>query len=188
VELRTCPAQYVGLVSQVAGYQENDFPQRLPASDRPAGQAAVIMILESPHTNEFTGNPGPAKGRTGTRLREHLRDVLNAQQLNRHALILINAIQHQCSLGAPTKLYRDEMFRQTWRAFGENDFRQRLTDICRPEDFLVNACTRGKTNVPAEELRRMVEAVVLAVRPAGSDLRVNHPSTWHRSAARHFRW
>lgn len=184
-----CPDQYVGLVRDLA--QANDFPQRLPAEDRPQGVRAVILVIESPHIREYQGPPGPAKGKTGENIRAYLRDVLNSHTLDDHGLILINAIRYQCSLGVPTRVFRDQVFRQAWLSFGRSDFKNRLTNVYSEGDILVNGCTKGNTKDETLELRRMVEAAIHELwpqSPTGSDERVYHPSSWHFAQNRTGRW
>ena len=69
------------------------------------------MVLESPHVDEFIGNIGPAKGFTGDMIRNFLHEVINLQDVDGFGLVLINAIQHQCSLGTSTSAHRDKIFR-----------------------------------------------------------------------------
>src|SRR5450759_4266415 len=60
IECRQCPDQYVGSIADIGAKKE--FPLRRPASERPPDQRCLIMVLESPHTNEFVDEPAPAKG------------------------------------------------------------------------------------------------------------------------------
>ncbi|MEY5146289.1 MAG: hypothetical protein RL224_603, partial [Actinomycetota bacterium] len=69
IESRCCPDQYMGTLSQILGRPV--FPERLPAIMRP-NLPCIIMVLESPHIDEFIGTPGPAKGFTGEMIRMYL--------------------------------------------------------------------------------------------------------------------
>lgn len=186
IEVRPCPDQYVGLVRNLT--HSDDFRQRLTVNRRRTGGAAIILVTESPHVREYLGDPGPARGKTGQNIRSHLRSVLSTYKLNSYDLILINAIQYQCSLGLPTRIFRDQVFRQVWSSFGRADFVNRLTKIYRYGDLLVNACTKGNTKDKAPELRRLVEDAIRSVRLTGSDEKVYHPSSWHFAQRRAGRW
>jgi len=71
IEDRICPDQYVGIINDF-GQASDDFPERQDAVSRPDGIPCLIIILESPHTDEFVGNVGPAKGTTGRLIRSHI--------------------------------------------------------------------------------------------------------------------
>lgn len=72
-------------------------------------------------------------------------------------LILVNAIQYQCSLGVPTRRYRDKVFRSLWENGGADDFERRLQQLYRPGDMLFNCCTGSG---PRKGLRQLVTAVI----------------------------
>ena len=63
LEKRTCPDQYVGLMSEIK-VGDRGFGSRKDPMCRPE-EKAVILVLESPHIEEFKGERGPAKGTTG---------------------------------------------------------------------------------------------------------------------------
>ena len=107
IEERLCPDQYVGKISEFNAGQQ-DFPDRIPAIERPNNQICLIVILESPHKDEFIGDLGPAKGKTGRLIRKWIgTDELGLSQYRKYGLILVNAIQNQCSLGISTNLQLD---------------------------------------------------------------------------------
>jgi len=158
----------------------------------------VILVLESPHVNEYQGTPGPAKGVTGQRIKENLVGVLLGRDLlepgREYALILMNAVQHQCSLGVPTEHHRDAVFRAMWDEESVvTHFARRLESYGGANGaIIVNACTRGDDTTAGEgsnggdalkdkELRRLVEGSIRRVRSAGSHLKVSHPSGWRIS-------
>lgn len=175
-----CPDQYVGSLGQLGG--NRDFQCRLPVDSRP-NSACFVLILESPHIHEFRGLPGPAKGRTGIMIRSHLMEVVGAERARRDVgILLVNAIQFQCSLGVPTSKYRDAVFTECWKAFGQNDFEYRVARLWRRGDCVINACTKGGC-----DLRLMVERAL--ERAIGrSNLRRAHPSTWWRPDRRLRSW
>lgn len=177
IEGRCCPDQYLGPLSEIL--DQNAFPQRLPAVLRPQGPC-IVMVLESPHVAEFIGDPGPAKGFTGEMIRQHLRQALPSVHLETYGLVIVNAIQYQCSLGASTELFRDRVFRAIWRSEGRQDFVQRITRVYRPADIVLNCCTKGNDFLVEVPLRVMVERELRQALPGVKPLRRLHPSAWRK--------
>ncbi|MGO2234522.1 MAG: hypothetical protein ACTH5B_10650 [Marinomonas sp.] len=182
IEARRCPDQYVGVISQFQS--EVDFPERSPVESRPSGIKCVIMILESPHINEFVSCLGPAKGRTGELIREHFKHVIGLNDYIGCGLILMNAVQHQCSLGSPTKFYRDDVFCAAWEDGAKENFISRFNSTFKKHDVIVNCCTKG--NMKGHELRRLVQQSI----PKDKDkvLRRTHPSSWYSEKNRNSQW
>lgn len=174
-ETTICPDTYVGLVSDLRSASA-DFPTRQESTTRPAAPC-VALILESPHDKEFKGAPGPAKGATGAQIRRHLAHLLQGEASS-FGLLLVNAVQHQCSLGLPPRKYRDVVFSSAWAEFGRDDFMARLGATVRPGDFVVNACTRGTARGNSTELRRLVEAAIIESLGRPSDQKLPHPVSW----------
>jgi hypothetical protein len=139
----------------------------------------VVLILESPHINEFVGNAGPAKGKSGTLIRKYLSEVLG-QFVPAHAgLFLVNAIQYQCSLGVSTDKHRDVVFRNAWSIFAQENFCTRLQKLKVGEPiFVVNACTKGKKASDVPTLQELVEVAIQNSLNHHSDLLVSHPVSW----------
>ena len=188
LEVRVCPDQYVGQISDLNAPGNRDFPVRQPAHARPNDQPAVLLILESPHVDEFGRTPGPAGGVTGRNIRAYLQMVLSTLAVSGYGLILMNAIRYQCSLGADTSYYRNVVFTEVWNSFGQANFRKRLRLTYREGDLVVNACTMGENLNPNDELRRLVERAILDVVRRPSDLRTYHPSFWQVEDNRNGRW
>ncbi len=179
IEQRFCPDQYVGQISQF-GINLTDFPVRDIPEKRPNDHKCLIMVLESPHVAEFSKVPCPANGKTGKNIRKWMCDVkgLSSYKEN-YGLVIINAIQYQCSLGVTPGCFRDDVFETVWKDFGETDFVTRLKTVYRDGDVILNCCTKGKGNNKNGELRRMVQQ---AIRSAEIDtvlLRRTHPASWH---------
>lgn len=163
-----CPDQYVGTISEInAAHPAEDFPHRKSANSRLNKSCCIILILESPHTAEFIGTPGPAKRQTGTYIRTYITEVLglNIYSKKDYGLILLNPIQYQCSLGVSPGCIRDEVFRSVWNGGGEEDFIGRLKDIFQDGDILVNSCTVGSSG---RELRTLVQDAIEKIRPSVS--------------------
>lgn len=185
LEKRSCPDQYLGTLNEII--ERTSFPLRVAATER-LTQPCVVMVLESPHVDEFIGTPGPAKGFTGDMIRNHLPKALRGLNLDGFGLVLINAIQHQCSLGTDTSLYRDLIFRAVWAGGGQENFCSRLQSIVRPGDLLMNCCTKGndfETNVP---LRSLVEASIRNALPSITSIRRMHPASWRNESLRGVEW
>lgn len=113
----------------------------------------VVIILESPHTAEYDGEfVSPALGTTGRNLQKHFSDIFKSIcSEGNYRIILMNSIQYQCSLGADTNKYRDNMWLKLW--FKENlrnNFIKRL--ISYEPDIIFNFCTCGshtlESNLP----------------------------------------
>ncbi|WP_382321335.1 hypothetical protein ACFJI0_17025 [Hydrogenophaga sp. UC242_53] len=183
IESRACPDQYVGYLSAFGRmHQASEWHsvQREPALSRPEGPA-LIVVLESPHIEEFEGDLGPAKNASGTgfALACWLRTVVGHEADDKdYSVILVNAVQYQCSLGCAPKAHRDEIFMAVWQDYGEIDFKERLTAIHRKGDIVLCCCTAGKTKPPLREL--VLDAINDALNEA-KVLRRRHPASWARN-------
>lgn len=156
-----CPDQYVGAIADFKdkkGEITEKFPERVNIfadetdniGNIPNAENILILILESPHLDEFdkNGEPiGPANGDTGCMIREHIATIFS-KYTNYH-LILMNAIPFQCSWGVAPKHFRDGVFAKAWgnNAIGKNFFEDRLGKLLEKligkNVVIVNACTRG---------------------------------------------
>lgn len=110
----------------------------------------LIIILESPHTDEFEDEfIAPALGRTGNSLDKYFLEILHKYfshnlppKEGNYEVILMNAVQYQCSAGLPTKLYRDFFWLKFWfKGKKKSDFVSRLKKY-KP-DIVINLCTKG---------------------------------------------
>lgn len=185
LEIRACPDQYLG---KVAGFVEVPLSEgRTPAQKR-TSEPCILLILESPHKEEFVGEPGPAKGFTGEMIKQHLATVLGLPHIQNYGLILVNAIQHQCSLGSNTTVYRDRIFRAVWSNGGEENFQNRIVSIFQLGDLIVNCCTKGNDFELYGPLRNLVEVALKASIPNTESLRRTHPSSWFEAKQRGKEW
>ena len=184
LEERLCPDQVIGTLDQLKF--DGKISTRATSVDRPS-RSLVLMVLESPHISEFTGDVGPAKGNTGKALAKHALSVPGLQGWGNAPILLINAIQYQCSLGKKTALYRDKVFLATWNEFGKSDFVARLRKAYRPSDLVVCACTKG--GIGEVSIRELVYAAMVDALPQGTlILRRTHPSSWFSSKNRSGEW
>lgn len=183
-----CLDQYVGTLESNFG-RNRDFSLRISADSAPVINQRVILILESPHLNEFKAPIGPAKGTTGRLIRCHLREVLTGLADNTASLFLVNAVQYQCSLGYSPNEFRDAVFCKAWELFGQVDFARRLQELVNGQTALVvNACTKGNSRGLEVPLRAMVERTIAAAIGRQSDIRISHPSSWASANNRNATW
>lgn len=186
LEKRCCPDQFVGIISEIELHK--DFTDRDPAYERPTNLPCVLLVLESPHRDEFPeppAEPGPAKGSTGRNIIRYLQEVPGLQDKGDFGLLLVNAVQFQCSLGKPTNQFRDAVFFDFWDSGGKASFESRIRGLYRNGDVVANCCTRGKSSNPTKQLRMLVQrALVDQLPPRTKVLRFNHPSFWHFPANR----
>lgn len=168
-----CPDQWVGSITDF-DRNADTFPLRTLATQR-ANHPCIILVMESPHINEFVGEIGPAKGKTGVQIRQHIAAIVTDLGGPISDLLLVNAIQYQCSLGVPTSRYRDTVFRRVWEKGGAEDFSTRLKQLYRPGDMLLNCCTGGD---PRTGLRQLVTQ---AIRSSLGTVTLHsgpHPFSW----------
>lgn len=164
--------------------------------------AVLAIVLESPHKDEFDNNQaiGPAIGTTGDNIEKYLPEVLfnylpsikvdnkiyyaPEDQISNdtYKVLLINAIQYQCSLGEDTKLYRDKIFSEMWKQANVNqDFIKRL-ESHKPK-VVINCCTKGdfKDTEKDKHLRELVQNEINKYCKGKNilKLRAAHPSSLH---------
>lgn len=113
--------------------------------------------------------------------------VPGLESTGRLPLILVNAVQYQCSLGQGTDQFRDKVFQAVWDEGGREDFARRMRKIYRTGDRLVCACTKGKMGT-ACELRALVYAMLRQEFPLANVLRRTHPSKWNIRRNREYEW
>ena len=184
-ELRACPDIYVNSAGDLVAPDEMNL--RKPADQRSA-QRCVILVLESPHKSEFRGVPSPAKGTTGRLIAKNLHNVLGLEEAAALPLILINAVQYQCSLGEVPSFCRDAVFAAYWEHAGRDQFVQRLNKLYRHGDILVCACTRGNVSAPKDQLRQRVWEAMCSLKLETDTRRRNHPCTWNIGRNRAHVW
>lgn len=185
VEARHCPDQFIGCVSEMEA--AGCIVSRSPASCRPES-GSLILILESPHIKEYEGQPAPAQGTTGKSIAKFIRQVPGLEATAALSVVLVNAVQHQCSLGKPTKFCRDQVFMAAWLDSGRVDFVARLKALYREGDIVVCGCTKGKGSTPANQLRQLVHEAILDAIPGALVLRRTHPSGWNVRKNRVYEW
>jgi hypothetical protein len=191
-ELRRCEDQFVGMINVTQtstgcppqNQECTDFALRTPISQyaRPVSPL-IILCIESPHLKEYQlSPPGPAagdgSGDAGKALRLYFDVACPVHTLlppGEYPLVLMNAIQYQCSLG-DIKRYRSKVWVECWNTFAVRAFMKRLCGLYRPGDIVINACTAGGVT---PKLREYVKCAVQALRIPVSLERI-HPATWAR--------
>lgn len=186
IEVRLCPDQYVGLATSIEA--NGAFLVRQPASERQTTQPCILLVLESPHISEFRGKPNPANGTTGISIARYLQRVPGLESIDGFGLILINAVQYQCSLGKSPKIFCDKVFWEVWEGAGQKDFAARLKRLHRPGDIVVNCCTKGSSSKTEKQLRVLVQHTIVDTLDGIPVLQRNHPSFWHVPANRERDW
>lgn len=184
-EKRICPDQYLDSLNEIIG--NNIFPTRESVTRRP-NNPCLIMVLESPHVDEFKGDPGPAKGLTGEMIRKHLPEVIDLSGVEGMGLVLLNAVQYQCSLGSNTVVYRDRIFRAAWSQGARENFQARFKAVFKPRDMVMNCCTKGNDFEIHTPLRSLVELALRQAMPHIKTIRRMHPSSWWDQARRGREW
>lgn len=185
LECRCCPDQYIGTLSELeaAGVSVT----RSPAEDRPV-TGALIVVLESPHKKEYENEPAPAKGITGLLLAKHLGEVVSRLAVDNPAVILMNAVQYQCSLGCAPVKYRDQVFTAAWNDGARENFIRRLGSLYKNNDYVLCCCTKGSHPRHYGELRQKVFAAIVESVPSDRVLRRTHPSSWYQKKNRNHEW
>ena len=162
-------------------------------------QPAIVLILESPHSNEFnsSGKPiAPAMGVSGQNIYKYFCDIINGASsgnkqtannlnalvsfLNNNAgkeicVYIVNSVQYQCSLGIKPicHIIKESNWVDEW--FAGPDFDERC-NILNKEAFFINLCTSG-VFVPMKE---MVKERLNALGITDNDCEGPHPSSWNR--------
>jgi hypothetical protein len=184
-EKRSCPDQYLGTLSEIIG--QPVFPLRCSVDQRPS-IPSLILVLESPHIDEFVNTFGPAKGYTGEMIRKYLPEAFELNRLGDYGLILLNAIQYQCSLGSNTAVYRDRIFRAVWAQGGKENFQYRFKGALQSSDLVMNCCTKGNDFEIHPPLRSLVEDAIRQINPEIQTIKRMHPAAWRNPAWRGKAW
>ncbi len=152
-------------------------------------KSPIVIILESPHIDEYCkhcGSPlGPAQGNTGKFFDEYFFKLIRKSNIYKnirhgvHAVVFVNAVQYQCSLGNALSGAKNTANRamrdQNWMKCMSNgctaDLIQRI-DALSPY-AIINLCTNGSQN-----LRSVVDGLIKQNFPSVYYTQGNHPSSW----------
>lgn len=160
-----------------------------PVPDKINSEGDIVLILESPHVDEYTDKFEPlcpANGQTGILINKYFKKMFN--EYSNNTIILTNPIQLQTSLSylyAHTdkgKINRNNLtnlknivWRRIWNATlsnGSNDFKDRLNKY-HPR-IIINACTYSfkphiRQIIKSLENQNNIEKIY----------EVYHPSVWN---------
>lgn len=185
-EIRQCPDICAGPISKLSKQSAWVPTERAGTPDEKAKIQSVILVLESPHKDEYRGDPLPANGATGRQIRKFASELARSIGVTVDAdLVILNAVPYQCSLGKSTALHRSAVFRRVWASGGLEFFLARLRTWYREGDVIVNACTIGG---PGKPLRDDVEEGIETAFPSANRARRQHPFSWMTSETVRKQW
>lgn len=173
-----CTDQFVGTLEQI----EKIFPNREKFPNRENilySESKVILILESPHIEEFKTTPAiPANGRTGSGIMKYIIPLVKCclklmqrenkfEEFKKRKLCLINAIPYQCSNGENLQEYKNKTargntFKELWNSSqylgktGKEAFQENLEKIYKSGDIIINCCTDELKNLVQEAINEII--------------------------------
>ena len=200
----SCPEKVVAIIESSSAkiiYNEELFDPKIRESKDifDSKLDTIALVLESPHTKEFCKGRAiaPAMGETGTNIKKCLLGnlakftTINDLEENgayfkssspivegKYNLLLINAVQYQCSLGNlsgnANKVTRDRIFHDCFAdEVFQNDFIVRLKKYS--PKIILNCCTAGI--VDGITLQNQVQEIIDKNFPAAIKMRGAHPSS-----------
>lgn len=190
------------LLQKEAGDIEKIFKKLDNGKDEYIGKPCILLILESPHINEYKdpNNPCAANGTTGKNIGKYLCNIfnnigvnkkicknnsstlikfLNKNQLHIINILVVNSVQYQCSLGIEPicHIIKEENWMDEWFS-NRNDFISRLGKIYSKNScFIINLCTSG-VFVPMKTIVKDNLHTKLNVQ--NNYCEGPHPSSWSR--------
>lgn len=178
-----CDDAYIGILD----LQRNEIIPAQINSNYLQNLPLFIIILESPHIDEFNTNGiaiGPAQGSTGNNIRSLLIQLLQPQTVylqRKYRLMLVEAIPYQCSNNTSPidRTNTNRLFKKMWRNYGGKiDFENRINQY-RP-DVILNACTGGIHSInKGSSLKGLVQKVLRTYKRCNPSVRLlysNHPA------------
>ena len=163
----------------------------------------IIVVLESPHVDEYEVKPckkdegrncpcrdyvrpAPARGLTGRNIKHYLSRIFDCDEFKTYKIALINPIQYQCSLGDLKSGLKDEIFARLIKMpHYKKCFRERFAHVYNPgKDIVVNCCTDKRKNKDiVNECLKSVMYCKAADERRFCLLEMNHPCVWHFNCA-----
>lgn len=198
-----CPDQYVGKIEyninndiwqwKICNISENqNLRINVDYSKRPTGSNYILIVLESPHFDEYDTimhhAKGPACGSTGILFQKWFLRILNKNtnvlsSLNKtsvYMVVFINSVQYQTSQGI--KPLNDSIRDSNWLFFWHNGFNvdlQKRVNFLGINSLVFNMCTYGKSHLH-NRVQRCLNTTALQLFEA------YHPSCWWRKSRREF--
>jgi hypothetical protein len=183
------PDQCVGAISSFRGCSNDFLCRELADGKRLIDGRIIIMALESPRLKEFRPPIGTAKNVTWRIIRSHIHEAVGNAAPADSKLFLASAIQNQCSLGRPPKLYRERVFRAAWELYARINCVRRLVSISRGKVVcVINAGTMGNPAMGQVNLRQLVEDAIAETPKRTSDIRIAHSASWASSYNQRVLW
>ena len=142
-------------------------------------KSPIVIILESPHVDEFDSNgkaKGPAQGKTGDFFDIYFEQLLKQSIISNiigtstHAVVFVNSVQYQCSLGKrPLKGINRNNCNRNWKLCFQSGCDIDLVDRLNALNpiAVINLCTAT--------LKKDVEQKVCHF---SNYTRGNHPISW----------
>ena len=196
-----CPDQYVGEIIYNAAIQEWAWAANYICTNQ-AGRMnidytgvgyknCILIILESPHFDEYDTNThqakGPAMGLTGKLFEKHFLSIINGINNNNlvldkdltYNIIFVNSVQYQASQGM--KPLNPSIRDKNWLDFWYQGFN---ADLCKRvreygfETIVINMCTYGQ-NMLHNRVQGVLRCGYRKHEMNMSNLHQSyHPSTW----------
>lgn len=192
-----CPDQLVGYFlgttfTPISTRQNIDYISCNQIS--PTLNDPIVIILESPHKNEYDPITsmaiGPAMGRTGINFKNYFASKIQKSKIyqqiciSQHDIVLVNSIQYQCSLGYKLngkgayryKKQRDKNWLICFGNSSSNDLIKRITAInpCA----IINLCTIGIRNLKQHVDNDVTSNLNKIKKKSVLYTTGDHPSTW----------
>ncbi len=162
----------------------------------------ILLILESPHKDEYDSNFDPitpANGKTGEGIRDSIEKVLNDINveliklnkglIDKYYLIISNPVPYQTSLnyfigGELNSDLRNKVWRKIWDKKGKDKYfiKKKFEDkiIKYKPDLIINACTGGVDQYSLQS--RITDWIKGHTNTKISNIQLvktYHPSTWN---------
>ena len=171
--------------------KEKDKYRDLHAEEVDERGIVIVLLLESPHKDEFDNNDSPiapAQGTTGRNIHAFFEQLVNIERrifdfvAPEASLIICNPIPFQTSLHMIHKeklVPKEKLKEDIWKALWEEtcvkeDFKLRIEKY-RPS-LIINACTGGKEK---ESLNANVTYYLKSIEICEAVYRTDHPSFWN---------
>lgn len=190
-----CPDQYAGIIGRMRfrdDFDRKTLDYRRTILDQlpKTVEGYVILILESPHKEEFKSLKdgeyapiGPACGKSGCAIRHYFEKIFG-KSYSGYGLVLVNAIQFQCSLGIGTwnDNIKNDIFKMLFKEpVLKKNFQDRLRELvvaikdAQKHLTVINACTSASGGNKA--IKSMLPQIVIG---EGVDVYngIYHPCCW----------
>ena len=164
----------------------NESSQPVPNNVTSVGN--IVLILESPHIDEYTADFEPlcsANGQTGKNINKFLTTILSIKPVDH--IILCNPIPWQTSLHeihnqaltGDFKKLRDAIWKHLWNCDNpKNNLQQSFIERIKSyyPEIIINACTK--------QLRENVQSTINQEFMKIDRFQTNHPCSWWASKNR----